>query len=83
MGVIAHAFNLDNWEAETGNALWTQAQSGLHSELQVSQGYIVRPVSKQDNKQTTKPKHKTKLTNQINKIKKSECLRSIYSTRTE
>jgi hypothetical protein len=39
--VVAHTFNTSTQEAQTK----TQGQRGLYSELQVNQGYMVRPLS--------------------------------------
>jgi hypothetical protein len=52
LGVVAHAQIL---RAQTGRSLWVQDQLGLCSELQTSQGFIMRPCL-----QGKKKKAKTK-----------------------
>ena len=42
LGVAVHTFNLRTWEVEAGRSLLGWGWSGLHSELQMSQGHIVR-----------------------------------------
>lgn len=39
-GMVAHAFNTSNWEAEESRSLWIQGQSSLHRVFQDSQGYV-------------------------------------------
>lgn len=41
LDVVAHTFNTSTQEAETE----TQGQRGVYCELQISQGYMVRPLS--------------------------------------
>jgi hypothetical protein len=41
--MVAHAVNPSTWEAKAGRLLWVQGYTGLQSEVQDSQGYIVRP----------------------------------------
>jgi hypothetical protein len=40
LGVVAHIFNTNIWEAGADRSLWIQDQPGLGSEFQVSQGNI-------------------------------------------
>jgi hypothetical protein len=60
MGVVAHAFNPNTWEAETGGFLSSRGQPGLQSEFQDSQSYTEKPwlekpkPSNQPTKQTNK-----------------------------
>jgi hypothetical protein len=44
--VVGHTFNPSTWEAETVGCLWTQGQPGLQSEVQDSQGYIEKTLSR-------------------------------------
>jgi hypothetical protein len=40
---VAHTFDPSTQEAEVDWSLWVQGQPGLHSQLQASQGYFVKP----------------------------------------
>lgn len=44
--MVGHVFTTSIQEAEAGGPLWVWDHSGLHSELQSTQGYIVNPVSR-------------------------------------
>lgn len=45
--MMANTFNLSTLEMEAGKSMiWSK--QGLHSKIQASQGYIMRPVSKMD-----------------------------------
>ena len=41
--MVTHAFNASTREAEAGESLWVQGQSGLLNKLQDSQGYAKKP----------------------------------------
>lgn len=45
-GMVAHTFKASSHKSESGGSLWAQVQPGLHSELQKSWIYIVRPCLK-------------------------------------
>lgn len=49
LGLVAHTFNPRTWEAEANRSLGVCGQLDLHTEFQISQGYTVRPVSKNKN----------------------------------
>jgi hypothetical protein len=49
-GMVAHTNNPSTWEAETGGSL-NSRPAYLHSEFQVSHGYIVKPCIKQQQQQ--------------------------------
>lgn len=57
-----HAFSSSIWETKAGGFLWVWGQPSLHSKLQESQTYIVRPSPQKNNNnnktQTTSPKIK-------------------------
>lgn len=44
--MVAHAFSPSTWETEAGGCLWVRSQADLQSEFQDRQGYIVKPVLK-------------------------------------
>lgn len=45
--MMANTFSLSTLEMEAGKSMiWSK--QGLHSKIQASQGYIMRPVSKMD-----------------------------------
>lgn len=56
-GVMGHTFSPSTGNVEAGRSLSRWDQSGLYSELQISQNYIVRRYIKQNK---TKTKMKTK-----------------------
>lgn len=43
LGMMFHAINPSNKEAEAGRSLGVQGQSGLPNKFQASQGYIEKP----------------------------------------
>ena len=57
--MVAHAFKPSNWEEKVGD-FWVQSQPGLQRELQDSQGYTEKPVSKNSKKKKKKKKKKFK-----------------------
>ena len=50
--MVVHTFNPSNQETEAGGSLWVRCQPDLQSKFQHGQGYIEKPVSKNQ----TKPK---------------------------
>lgn len=51
LSMVAHAFNLSTKEAEGGELLQVWCQLGLHSKLNGSPGYPVRPTMKEPTRQ--------------------------------
>ena len=67
--VVLHVFIPSSWEEKVGGTSWDKNQSGLNSEFQVTQDYLVRPVSK---KQKEKEKEKKKKERKRERGKNSE-----------